>query len=352
MHRRVDGGADALQARDGLGGPVEAIHVVDRGCLAGAAARQHRRAQRRRRDGPGERRQRPAAPAHGPRQRVAIDAVEADPIGAEQAPEALGRGGRHGALVGAPALLLQQAQQQSVAGLFPAALLVGPPPPGDVGDDRHQVLRAAGGIGHDGHVLVHPDRRPIAAHVAVLDLERRDDARPQPPDLRQVRVAIVRVHDLRERERQQLVVVIADDAAEGRVALLDAPLAIGNGHAQRGMPDDAAETALDDAQGAGGALLLGAIEHVIDEQADGAGRVDDGHDAVAHQLAVAGVAADQLDVESPARTRLGRPGSPASPRSASGRRRDGAARTGWRSRRARAASRPRWRSRGCAALRR
>ena len=146
-------------------------------------------------------------------------------------------------------------------------------------------------------MLVHPDRRPIAAQVAVLDLERRDDAGLQPLQLHQVRFAIVRVHDLRERERQQLVVVVADDAAERRVALLEAPLAIGDRHAQRGVLDDAAEAALDDAQGAGGALLLGAIEHVIDEQADGAGRVDDGHDAVAHQLAVAGVAADQLDVE-------------------------------------------------------
>jgi hypothetical protein len=58
------------------------------------------------------------------------------------------------------------------------------------------------------------------------------------------------VHDLRERERQQLVVVVADDAAEG--GCTPEATAVGDRHPQR-RGGRRSGNALDDAQGSGGA---------------------------------------------------------------------------------------------------
>ncbi len=105
---------------------------------------------------------------------------------------------------------------------------------GDVLDDRDVVQRGAGAIALHRDREADPDRRPVLAHVALLELERRDRPRAQPG----VQIVggrhVARMRDLLHREREQLAFAVAEHLAELRIRVEEVAVVVDVRNADRG----------------------------------------------------------------------------------------------------------------------
>src|SRR4051812_3309979 len=132
----------------------------------------------------------------------------------------------------------------------------------DVVEDGDLVERAAGAVALDRHAEVDPHRGAVLAHVALLDVHRRDFARVQARALRVDDVEVLGMRDLASGAADQLVLRVAHDLAQAPVDAQELAVQADVRDARAGELEGAPVALLAFVQARFGVLALGdVVEH-------------------------------------------------------------------------------------------
>ena len=125
-------------------------------------------------------------------------------------------------------------------------LTVEPLSVGDVLHLRHEIPSVAVSIANQGHRQLRPDRRPVTAQVALLQLVARDAAAEQLAEELDVGVEVVGMGDVVERPAGQLLGGVAENCAQRRIDVQAVAVQVDEGHADRRILEGAAEVLVRD----------------------------------------------------------------------------------------------------------
>ena len=148
-----------------------------------------------------------------------------------------------------------------------AQRLLGVAPVADVEDDRDRRRRPVVGVEHRRHRRAHPDDAAVAAHVALLHLERRAVAGEAAERL-DVPGLVVGMDERERRRADQRLGRAPGDQREAGVGERDPAVEVEVGDAGRGLRDDGAKERLRLAQRFADAAPLADVDEGEDDAAD------------------------------------------------------------------------------------
>jgi hypothetical protein len=148
------------------------------------------------------------------------------------------------------AAAVRKARERVVLGLV-AQLLLQLAALGEVLDLADEVERPAVFVGRERDRQQRPDHAPVGVDVALVHLVGRAAAGEHVVDQREVRVEVVGVREVLEREPQQLLLGVADELAQRLVDVEPLALEPHERHADRRVVERGAE------------LLRGALERLL-----------------------------------------------------------------------------------------